>query len=182
MIRSSFTAQLTCRHGLVGTSRWVFKKKMVRQEDRDRAGWLLTASAPQHPLSQFVPLTFHFRYLPEMQSDTRSYYVISCLNNISISGFLNAGTRVEQNYNGWLGLYNPFLSDLLFSGDSVHWKIETLQSWDGNPATAHQVPFYLRDAKGHRVSQVDTYTGSYLNAGEMHGEILQFNFVNIANA
>lgn len=188
MIHRNFTAELHCRHGQVGTSRWLSPSKPDGETERE--GWLLTEAAYQHPLSTFVPLTFHFEYLKEKQTATRSHYRISCLNNFTVSSFEYAGARMEQNYKGWLGLYGTGLlgkaidsitRPLLGPGESL-WKIETLTNWDGNPNSAPNIPFYLRDALGHRVSQLKIWGGAYLNAGELNGEILEFRLQNIQDA
>ncbi|MDF9616653.1 hypothetical protein P5705_03255 [Pseudomonas entomophila] len=182
MIRSNFTAELHCQHGQVVVVDTAFADHLFTSADED--GWLSTERAKP---TGFKRVDFSFQFIKH--EGDRTHYFITCAQSWDY-----AGARLEQNKNGWLGLYGTHVigriidainpSNLLRPTD--FWKIETLQPWDGDVQSAQNIEFYLRDKYGHRVSQAlpssETITLShdtFLNAGKHKGEILKFKLRNI---
>jgi hypothetical protein len=186
MIRANFTAELYTRFGRVGVSDTsVDYLGPLAINSAKHEGWLCTEAGLNlpNPILEFFPLRFHFQYVKEEPS--RTYYFISGTDSVAYSG-----SRLEQSKNGWLGMYGTHLvgrvtdalnpANLLDNFSDKHlWKIETLQEWDGEVASARGIEFYLRDSQGHRVAQVAECAHSYLHAGDLDGEILKFQLHNI---
>lgn len=188
MIHANFTAELHCSHGQIGVADTDEFNNPTFQEDQD--GWLC-AHDSRPPRFGFKPVLFAFQFIK--QEVERSYYYIYAANNWDYRG-----ARLEQNKNGWLGLYGTHVAgriidafnpvNLLRIQDA--WKIQTLQPWDGDPATAEGIEFHLRDRNGHRVSEVGEqryyrgyqHTFLFLHAGDREGEILKFTLRNVTLA
>jgi hypothetical protein len=187
MIRANFTAELHCKYGQVVIADRSFGAHPFTSADED--GWLCTELGRNTPANkgEFKRVAFDFEYLKH--DENRTYYNITCGQHWDY-----AGSRLERNSNGWLGLYGTNvvgriidsvnLANLVRPAD--HWKIETLQPWDGNSASAENIAFYLRDRFGYRVAhtrpRLDTIALTYnpfLNASELEGEVLEFNLRNI---
>ncbi|MCX2687598.1 hypothetical protein OO306_18865 [Pseudomonas sp. DCB_AW] len=189
MIRSTFTAALHCQYGQVGvvdTPRWAHP---LFSADQD--GWLCTDDKRGFTAS-FKPIEFTFTFVNA--TNNRLYYRI---NSATGPTFLSG--RLEQNSNGWLGMYGyawgDDLANCIFPPSLLArlpalqdmWKMELLDAWDGDLESAEHVEFYLRDEKGHRVAQVEArYTRNkpplrhwFLHAGNKAGEILRFHLRNI---
>lgn len=185
MISSNFTAELHCQYGQVGVADTKEFQNPTFQEAQD--GWLC-ADGARPPKYGFKPIVFAFHFVKK--TEKRWYYNITCENNWDY-----AGSRLEQNSAGWLGLYGThvlgrvidFANPANLVRDQVVWKIETLQPWDGELASAPGIDLYIRDQLGYRVSQVlslQHYRGNqvkfqFLHAGQREGEILTFNLRNI---
>ncbi|WP_288439724.1 hypothetical protein [uncultured Pseudomonas sp.] len=186
MIQSTFTAELHCHYGRIGvveTPIWVHPTLSL-----DVDGWLCT----EHHLrgtSSFKPIRFEFAFVEK--GNNRIYYKIKC-----VTSWEYKDARLAKNGNGWLGLYGTHvlgrLLDLphdLFSQSRNKWKIELLQPWDGDVASAEHIDFHLRDLQGHRVSVVpyrhvsnkdsDNLRLWFLNAGDKQGEVLTLQLRNI---
>ncbi|MDZ3993226.1 hypothetical protein [Pseudomonas sp. Teo4] len=186
MLQRTFTAELHCQYGRVG----VVETPLAADPrfSADQEGWLCTEDRRGATLS-FKPIVFQFLFI-EKKND-RIHYRVNCADT-----WQYAGARLEQNKNGWLGLYGTHVigrvidalnpANLLPALQPI-WKIETLQAWDGDIQNAENIAFYLRDRNGHRVAQVESiYRRStphlrhwFLNAGQMDGEILKFHLHNI---
>ncbi|MBC3501621.1 hypothetical protein HU761_09340 [Pseudomonas sp. SWRI59] len=185
MIRSTFTAELHSQFGRIGvvdTPYWAYPPFAANQD-----GWLCTDDERGDSVS-FKPLTFKFTFIEETANR-----LIYRINSTADAKFNNA--RLEQNSNGWLGMYGYGLTYELTSGLNPsallnkapffqdQWKIELLDKWDGNLTGAEDVEFYLRDKDGHRVSQVmsvykdrfETLRHWFLHAGTKDGTILKFH-------
>ncbi|WP_191833295.1 hypothetical protein [Pseudomonas fluorescens] len=186
MIRSTFTAELHCQYGQVGVIDTPLSAHPIFSADQD--GWLCT-EALRGETASFKPVIFEFTFIKE--TENRIHYTINCADTWDF-----AGARLEQNRNGWLGLYGTYVigrvADALNPANLLpplqdQWKIETLQEWDGDVESAESIEFYLRDKHGHRVAQVlARYTRNkpplrywFLHAGDMDGEILRFCLRNI---
>lgn len=181
MIKSNFTAELHCKYGQVVIADTSILTPFIVSNDQD--GWLSTEQSG----GDFKRVAFSFEFL---RSDaTRSYYKISCDQHWDYSG-----SRLGRNNNGWLGLYGTHIvgriidtvNPVTLLSQPDHWKIETLQPWDGDPASAESIPFYLRDSFGHRVAHSTPSQGTFtmvnkpfLNASSLPGEVLEFKFRNI---
>ena len=181
MIKSNFTAELHCKYGQVVIADTSILMPFIVSNDQD--GWLRT----EHNGGDFKRVAFYFEYL--RYADDRSYYKISCDQHWDY-----AGSRLGRNSNGWLGLYGTHVvgriidtvNPVTLLGEPDHWKIETLQPWDGDSASAESIPFYLRDSDGHRVAHTSPSAGTFtttkmpfLNASSLPGEVLEFNLRNI---
>lgn len=187
MIRANFTAELHCNYGQVVIADTSFSAHPFTSADED--GWLCTEQSRDCAAKkgEFKRAAFDFAFIE--QKDNRTYYQISCGQHWDY-----AGSRLERNNNGWLGLYatsvvgriidSVNLANLTRAAD--HWKIETLQPWDGDLGSAESIGFYLRDRFGYRVAHTRPDPNSvaltnqpFLNASERPGEVLQFNLRNI---
>lgn len=144
MIRSSFTAELHCQHGRVGIT-----------DD----GWLCPEDKKAHS-DEITHVVFDFIFLKQIED--RIHYRINCANT-----FDYIGARLEQDSNGWLGLYSTGIigriTDALNPANLIpqrqqQWKVEILQPWDETIENAEHVEFYLRDHLGHRVALIDSTT------------------------
>lgn len=191
MLHSSFTAQLNCQHGQIGVTHHngVDNKFIIEdpQQSLGRDGWLCAQKTWSK--KDFLPLLFKFDYA--RHTHNRIYYHISGAGDWKYDG-----STLDQSANGWLGLYGTGttgrLVDLIgqvkgATGPSERniWKIECLQQWDGNFDSLHEIDFYLRDAKGHRVSNTpytntkNGVTVKSLHAGGLEGELLTFRLHNV---
>lgn len=157
MIRSDFIAELHCSYGQVGIADTHLIPTLGSVfNELTQDGWLCARKG--RPGNGFEPIVFKFEYLEETAD--RIHYQIKCRSPAS-----DGWARLEQGLDGWLGLYGTNLigaaTDLLdpprlldrLQGSNF-WKIETLQEWDGELASAEAVDFYLRDAQGYRVSNI----------------------------
>ncbi|AGZ36267.1 hypothetical protein C4Q28_08770 [Pseudomonas sp. SWI6] len=189
MLHRTFTAELHCQHGRVGVVETPLAAHPLYAADQD--GWLCTEDYRGATLS-FRPITFEFVFIEEKHD--RTLYRIQCADTWEYRG-----ARLQQNKNGWLGLYGTHVAgriidalnpvNLLPTRQTI-WKIETLQPWDGDIQSAENIEFYLRDKDGYRVAHIKSvYTRNkphlhhwFLNAGNMDGEILRFQLRNITVA
>lgn len=186
MIHSNFTAELHCRYGQVGVADTSFSEHPINSAAQD--GWLCTRK--QRPdKNGFKAVAFDFVFIEKTAN--RVHYHINCADAWDYSG-----ASLERNSNGWLGLYGTHVVGRLIDainpanlfGDREHWKIETLQEWDGDLQSAEGIEFYLRDQDGHRVAQVGTRKDEmglghyFLNSTKGGGEILTFTLRNITVA
>lgn len=185
MLTSNFTAELHCQCGQVGAANTDEFHNPTFAEDQD--GWLCTRNTRPNRYG-FEPLLFNFHFLE--YKEQRYYYHINCANSLDFKW-----ARVEQNRNGWLGLYGTHVIGRII--DAVNpvnlftsqnrWKIEPLETWD---TSAEGITFHLRDEAGHRVTLVEEqryYKGEkrafyFLHAGAREGEILKFHLRNIQPA
>lgn len=184
MIRANFTAELHCKYGQVVIADTSFSAHPFTSADED--GWLCTEQARDAAAKkgEFKRVAFDFAFIK--QEGNRAYYQITCGQHWDY-----AGSRLERNRNGWLGLYGTnvvgrIIDSVNLTRAADHWKIETLQPWDGDPESAESIGFYLRDRFGYRVAQtrpdpnkVALSYRPFLNASELPGEVLQFNLRNI---
>lgn len=186
MLQRTFTAELHCQHGRVGVVETPLAAHPLYSADQD--GWLCTEDHRGETVS-FKPIVFQFLFI-EKKHD-RVHYRIHCANTWEY-----AGARLENNKNGWLGLYGTHVAgriidalnpvNLLPSLKPI-WKVETLQAWDGDIQSAEDVEFYLRDRHGYRVALIENIYARnnprlhhwFLNAGTMDGEILRFHLHDI---
>lgn len=189
MIRSTFTAALHCQYGQVGVVDTPLWAHPFFSADQD--GWLCTDYKRGDSVS-FRPIEFTFTFIEA--ANNRLHYKINCTTGVK---FLSG--RLEQNSNGWLGLYGyawgDDLANCIFPPSLLArlpalqdtWKMELLGPWDGDLESAENVEFYLRDEKGHRVAQVESrYSRNrpplrhwFLHAGNKAGDILRFHLHDI---
>jgi hypothetical protein len=185
MIHANFTAELHCQYGQAVIADTSFSDHTFTSLDED--GWLITEGARDHwaTADKFKRVAFDFHFIK--QAGKHTFYVITCSQHWDY-----AGARLEQNTNGWLGLYGTHVAgrvldalnpmNLVRSQD--YWKIETLEPWDGDVASVESVPFYLRDKNGHRVAQTapsgpNLSFQHFMNASALEGEILVFKLRNL---
>lgn len=182
MIQKNFTAELHCQYGQVMVADTSASHHPFSSLDED--GWLCLEQGRRKE-DGLKPVTFHFSFIRE--ETNRTLYAITCVNTWNY-----AYSRLKRNSNGWLGLYGTHVVGRLIDAIDITrlftspdiWKIETLEQWDGDIASAANVSFWLRDAEGHRVAL--SFAGSdslsqrnFLNASAKDGKILTFNFHNI---
>ncbi|MEC4559797.1 hypothetical protein [Pseudomonas inefficax] len=189
MIQHDFTAELHCKYGQIGVVETPIYVHPLFSLDQD--GWLCTEDQRGDTVS-FKPLTFTFRFI--RNTGDRVHY-----NIYGAQTWEYFGASMKKNRNGWLGLYaTHILGRAIGAYDTFEslvdnqgqWKIEALDTWDGDLQSVESVPFYLRDQNGYRVAlSKSTYIREYikkhywfLNAGTKEGEILTFHLKNVKAA